>query len=473
MALVSQLVAGECRLPATAQLTQVIRSSDRCRGGGRPLSSRGCSSNNSTRSSSLPKHASRTNLGSSSEALREMVRSIAKEELQKLLTPQVTMPVSSLTTLIRDKVRQAILQAEPEAQPVRLEQQLQERPVPTYADAVCQPALHTTSFAAPRGYRPGSRCSGYPAKSRPWKSDVWRTPDRTPLCFHGGETGHLYRMCPYRREPNLSAMDHVAKQWPYSVSSSVGLIDTHCHLDFLFRKTRHHGTFSEFRRKHQATFPLNYEGCVAVFCDPDTFKKRSVWQGLLAEKGVWGAFGCQPHMAKLYDEDIEDAMIDALEQPKVVALGEIAARLPPPATVGKQGKLPLVIHSRDASQDTLRILKEVMPADWHIHRHCFTGGWSEAQQWMDTFPNLFLGLTPLVGFHSAGPLAEVGRRIPLDRLLLETDAPYFLPKSESNRLKQSHSRMPSTWPRSCRHARHPAEEVLVAVRQNTRRMYRI
>ncbi|KAH7948631.1 hypothetical protein HPB51_028443 [Rhipicephalus microplus] len=115
-----------------------------------------------------------------------------------------------------------------------------------------------------------------------------------------------------------------------------------------------------------------------------------------------------------------------------------------------------------------------MPADWPIHRHCFTGGWSEAQQWMDTFPNLFLGLTPLVGFHSAAPLAEVGRRIPLDRLLLETDAPYFLPNSESNRLKQSHPGMAIHVATQLSAMRSiPLEEVLVAVRRNTRRMYRI
>ncbi|KAL3224783.1 hypothetical protein MRX96_026370 [Rhipicephalus microplus] len=211
--------------------------------------------------------------------------------------------------------------------------------------------------------------------------------------------------------------------------------------------------------------PLNYEGCVAVFCDPDTFKKRSVWRGLLAEKGVWGAFGCHPHMAKLYDEDIEDAMIDALEQPKVVALGEIGLDYSSnnncdhklqqlvfrrQLQLASKGKLPLVIHSRDATQDTLRILKEEMPADWPIHRHCFTGGWTEAQQWMDTFPNLFLGLTPL------------------------TDAPYFLPKSESNRLKQSHPGMAIHVATQLSAMRGiPLEEVLVAVRQNTRRMYRI
>ncbi|XP_070378925.1 uncharacterized protein [Dermacentor albipictus] len=70
----------------------------------------------------------------------------------------------------------------------------------------------------------------------------------------------------------------------------------------------------------------------------------------------------------------------------------------------------------------------MLPTDWPILRHCFTGDWSEAQLWMDTFPKLCLGLTPLVGFPNAVPVAEVHRRIPLERLLLETDAPYFFLK---------------------------------------------
>ncbi|KAH7970085.1 hypothetical protein HPB52_024055 [Rhipicephalus sanguineus] len=67
--------------------------------------------------------------GSNSEALRELVQSIVKEELQKLLQPQVTPTVSTLATIIRDEVRHALLQPEPEAQPIRLEQPLQERRV--------------------------------------------------------------------------------------------------------------------------------------------------------------------------------------------------------------------------------------------------------------------------------------------------------------------------------------------------------
>ncbi|XP_065311561.1 putative deoxyribonuclease TATDN2 [Dermacentor albipictus] len=60
---------------------------------------------------------------------------------------------------------------------------------------------------------------------------------------------------------------------------------------------------------------------------------------------------------------------------------------------------------------------------------------------MDTFPNLCLGVTPLLEFSNASAVAEVGPKVLLDRLLLETDAPYFLPKSESDHLTQSHPGM--------------------------------
>lgn len=73
-------------------------------------------------------------------------------------------------------------------------------------------------------------------------------------------------------------------------------------------------------------------------------------------------------------------------------------------------------------------LLQGIPLNYPVHRHCFTGNWEEAKEWLDTFPNLCLGLTPLVAFPDALHLQEVARQIPLDRLLIETDAPYFLPK---------------------------------------------
>ncbi|XP_075550553.1 3'-5' RNA nuclease TATDN2-like [Dermacentor variabilis] len=93
---------------------------------------------------------------------------------------------------------------------------------------------------------------------------------------------------------------------------------------------------------------------------------------------------------------------------------------------------------------------------------------------MDTFPNLCLGVTPLLEFSNASAVAEVACRVPLDRLLLETDAPYLLPKSESGRLTQSHPGMvihvATTLSKVCR---FPFEDILDTVRQNSRKIYRI
>ena len=65
--------------------------------------------------------------------------------------------------------------------------------------------------------------------------------------------------------------------------------------------------------------------------------------------------------------------------------------------------------------------------DYKIHCHCFTSNYDSALKWTSRFENLFIGLTPLVTYRSAVDTHEVARLLPLDKLLLETDAPYFLP----------------------------------------------
>ena len=73
---------------------------------------------------------------------------------------------------------------------------------------------------------------------------------------------------------------------------------------------------------------------------------------------------------------------------------------------------------------------QLVPRNYRIHRHCFTGSWSEAELWLKKFPNSYIGVTPLVT-HSGGrslAVREMVANIPLDKLLLETDAPYFIPR---------------------------------------------
>ncbi|XP_063147701.1 putative deoxyribonuclease TATDN2 isoform X2 [Candoia aspera] len=101
-----------------------------------------------------------------------------------------------------------------------------------------------------------------------------------------------------------------------------GFIDTHCHLDMLYSKTAFRGTFSEFRKTYSSTFPEEFQGCIADFCNPRTLN-NNLWEDLLKEDMVWGAFGCHPHFARYYTDLHERKLLQAMRHPKAIAFGEI------------------------------------------------------------------------------------------------------------------------------------------------------
>ena len=85
-------------------------------------------------------------------------------------------------------------------------------------------------------------------------------------------------------------------------------------------------------------------------------------------------------------------------------------------------------------QDVSVNVFQILPKNYKIHRHCFTGNWTEAEVWLSMFPNSYIGLTPLITWERnprAQAPRQVAARIPLTRLLLETDAPYFVPRCVS------------------------------------------
>ena len=90
--------------------------------------------------------------------------------------------------------------------------------------------------------------------------------------------------------------------------------------------------------------------------------------------------------------------------------------------------MPLVLHIRGAEEEAKELLKrKQVPANYRIHYHCFTGTLKAAEAWLSSYPASKIGLTGLVTFSHAKSVREVASGLPLDKLLLETDAPYFLP----------------------------------------------
>uniref|UniRef100_A0A9J7YTM9 TatD DNase domain containing 2 n=3 Tax=Cyprinus carpio TaxID=7962 RepID=A0A9J7YTM9_CYPCA len=274
----------------------------------------------------------------------------------------------------------------------------------------------------------------------------------------------------------------------YSKADSAGFIDTHCHLDMLYGKLGFRGSFQKFQSKYASSFPMEFRGCIADFCNPRITKRQAIWEGLLREEKVWGAFGCHPHFAKEYNHAHEQSIMGAMRHPKTIAFGEIGLdysyknstdskkqkevferQLQLAVSLGK----PLVIHCRDADDDVLKIMKKCVPRDYKIHRHCFTNSYSVIEPFLSEFSNLCVGFTGLVTYHRAVEARDAVRKIPLNRILLETDAPYFLPRQ-----------VPKS---TCRFA-HPGmgihtlheisllkgeslTTVLQTVRQNTRHIY--
>ena len=87
--------------------------------------------------------------------------------------------------------------------------------------------------------------------------------------------------------------------------------------------------------------------------------------------------------------------------------------------------MPLIVHTREAAEDTLAILREEGAAEVGGVMHCFTEDWTVAQAALDL--GFYISLSGIVTFKNAAVVKDVARRVPLDRLLVETDAPYLAP----------------------------------------------
>ncbi len=236
------------------------------------------------------------------------------------------------------------------------------------------------------------------------------------------------------------------------------LIDTHCHIQFQgFNDTR----ADVIKRCAEKGMILNLVG---------TQKDTSRLAVELAEQYDWMYASLAIHPVHLHpthideeeshflsrEESFDEAYFGELaKSPKVIAIGETGLdlfHLPPDkskdevlakqkqvfldhATFAVKHNLPLAIHCRDAHDEMIELLREKKAAGWNLRGviHCYTSGWEHAKQYIDL--GFYLGFTGVVTFppkktNPASQLAllEVVRQIPLDRIVVETDAPYLAPQ---------------------------------------------
>lgn len=342
------------------------------------------------------------------------------------------------------------------------------------------------------------------------------------LCYNCSLPGHIKRNCP-ELCPGTSSNKTVSKNLPEAAVEGYSdgacgneekdvkierggkgrdgeqrtqfpkFVDTHCHLEYVFERYNHTGSFLDFTK--QWTYPQNFDGCIASFCDPAAFSSFGTWSDLLSEpeSKVWAAFGIHPHNAKYYftTQGLEEKLLKCVEHKRCVAFGEIGLdygeRSPSDAQTQRDvfahqlqlgvalGK-PFVLHCRDAEEDMLEILTKHAPKDWKIHFHCFTGKMDTALKFLASYPRSYLGVCGNATYDNAHNVIAVAREVPLGRLLIETDAPYNTPRNlpRAGRCRYSHPA----------HAHYVAKEiarlrgldlaeVLGVIRDNTRTMYGI
>lgn len=207
-------------------------------------------------------------------------------------------------------------------------------------------------------------------------------------------------------------------------------VDSHCHLDFPDLASQLPDILGRMAR-NQVTHAL-----VVSVNLPDWPRLVELVNG---QPNLYASVGVHPDYEDTPEPTVDQLVELASATPRVVAIGETGLdyfRMSEPLEwqrerfrthirAARQTGLPLIIHTRAASEDTLRIMQEENAHECGGVMHCFTESWEVAQAAMAM--NFHISLSGIVTFKKAAELHDLATRIPLDRLLIETDSPYLAP----------------------------------------------
>jgi TatD DNase family protein len=206
------------------------------------------------------------------------------------------------------------------------------------------------------------------------------------------------------------------------------LVDSHCHLDFADFAPEREAVIERARAAGIGTM-------VTICTRLDEFPAvRAIAE---AHADIWCSVGVHPHEAADYAETTADELATLSAQPRVIGIGEtgldfhydhsprdVQARVFRTHVVAARvSGLPLIIHAREADAEIAHILQEEGAAAGVLH--CFSSGRGLAEAALDL--GFYISISGIVTFKNADELRGIVRDVPLDRLLVETDAPYLAP----------------------------------------------
>ncbi|MEC7702713.1 MAG: TatD family hydrolase [Pseudomonadota bacterium] len=213
-------------------------------------------------------------------------------------------------------------------------------------------------------------------------------------------------------------------------------IDSHCHLNH--KNLAKVGTLDEIvQNAHEAGVDKMLTICCEIHREYEQLKE-------IAEKyDIWATVGTHPHDAA-HVEEMEytaDDIVRFAKHPRIVGIGETGLdyyydnspreeqleNFRKHIRAAMEAELPLIIHTRDADEDTIRLLKEEGQGDKRMRGvfHCFSGGMDLAEKGLDL--GFYISFSGIVTFDKASELRDVARATPVDKILVETDSPYLAP----------------------------------------------
>lgn len=210
------------------------------------------------------------------------------------------------------------------------------------------------------------------------------------------------------------------------------LVDTHCHLDF-----------SDYDKDRASVINKARQAGVGAIINIGTSIESTRRSIELAEQFdfIFATVGAHPHYVGSLDGKGLDTLRELSYSKKVVAIGEVGldyfkSEVPFEIqksaflnfiSISKERKLPLIVHDRDAHKDILEILKKEFNPPIKAVIHCFSGDKDFLKECLDL--GLFVSFTCNITYKKAESLRELARLVPLERLFLETDAPFLSPQN--------------------------------------------
>ncbi len=210
------------------------------------------------------------------------------------------------------------------------------------------------------------------------------------------------------------------------------LVDSHCHLDHLDAEA-----IGSTADAIQAAAEQNVGWILNVCIDLNN--REAVLHNAQTYSNVFASVGVHPNEKESAMPEF-DQLVAWAQEPKVVAVGETGLdyhyhprdtadwqreRFAFQCQAAKAAQRPLIVHTRDAKDDTIEILKTEGGREAGGVLHCFTEDWEMAKKGLDL--GFYVSFSGIVTFRTAETLREVARKVPEDRLLVETDAPWLAP----------------------------------------------